>query len=97
MNFLCLFSFYKNCRWCHLARWNNLSQTLVLVVDNVSIDDLENNKGIFTETFRIFEDGVEMNNPKNDGYSLDLALAYVPISNGMKKRVLAGASIAKKN
>lgn len=31
-----------------------------------------------------------MNNPKSDGFNLDLALAYVPISNGMKKRVLAG-------
>lgn len=80
-----------------MARWNNLSQTLVMIVDNVSVDDLEKNKDIFTETFRIFEDGVEMNNPKNDGYSLDLALAYVPISNGMKKRVLAGASNEKNN
>ncbi len=77
-------------RWCSLTKWNNLTQTLVLVVDNISIDDFENNKGIFSETHRIFDDGVEMNNPKSDGFNLDLALAYVPISNGMKKRVLAG-------
>lgn len=67
-----------------------MTQTLVLIADNVSVDDFENNKEIFSETFRIFEDGVEMNNPNCDGFSLDLALAYVPISNGMKKRVLAG-------
>lgn len=77
-------------RWCSLTKWNNLTQTLVLVVDNISIDEFENNKDIFSETHRIFEDGVEMNNPKSDGFNLDLALAYVPISNGMKKRVLAG-------
>lgn len=77
-----------------MAKWNNLTQTLVLIVDNVSVDDLESNKDLFLETFNIFEDAVEMCNPNDDGYSLDSALSYVPISNEMKKRVIAGTCVS---
>lgn len=77
-------------RWCDLARWNNLTQTLIFIVEDVSVDEFEENTDIFAETFRIFEDGVEMSNPASDGFTLDLALAYVPISHQMKNRVMEG-------
>lgn len=63
-----------------------------MVIENVSVDDLEGNQDIFTSTMKIFQDKVEMNCTKNEGYSLDLALAYVPISAGMKKQILKGKS-----
>ena len=77
-------------RWCSLTKWNNLTQTLILIIEDVSVDELENNTDIFSDTWKIFEDGVEMSNPKSDGFNLDLALAYVPVSHAMKCKVLAG-------
>lgn len=68
-----------------------MTQTLVLIVEDVSVDELEENSDIFSETFRIFEDGVEMSNPASDGFTLDLALAYVPISHEIKNRVMEGS------
>ncbi|KZS03739.1 putative RNA exonuclease NEF-sp [Daphnia magna] len=81
---------YDSYKWCDLARWNNLTQTLIFIVEDVSVDEFEENTDIFAETFRIFEDGVEMSNPAKDGFTLDLALAYVPISHQMKNRVMEG-------
>ncbi|XP_057372770.1 uncharacterized protein LOC130693610 [Daphnia carinata] len=81
---------YDSYKWCDLARWNNLTQTLIFIIEDVSVDEYEGNTDIFAETFKIFEDGVEMSNPVSDGFSLDLALAYVPISHEMKNRVMEG-------
>ena len=80
----------KTVRWCTLNKWNNLTQTLILIIEDVSVDDFENNTDAFSETSKIFQDGVEMSNPTSDGFSLDLALAYVPISHAMKSTVMAG-------
>lgn len=61
-----------------------------MIVEDVSVDELENNTDVFSETLKIFEDVVEMSNPASDGFSLDLALAYVPLSYAMKRRVMEG-------
>jgi len=54
------------------------------------VDELENNADVFSKTLTIFDDAVEISNPASDGFSLDVALAYVPLSHGMKSRVMAG-------
>ena len=54
------------------------------------MDELENNADVFSKTLTIFDDAVEISNPASDGFSLDVALAYVPLSHGMKSRVMAG-------
>lgn len=61
-----------------------------MIIEDVSVDELENNTDVFSETSKIFQDGVEMSNPTSDGFSLDLALAYVQVSHAMKSRVMAG-------
>lgn len=63
-----------------------------MIIENVSVDDLENNPDIFTYTLKTFQDKVEMSCTKSEGYNLDFALAYVPISIGMKKQILKGIS-----
>jgi hypothetical protein len=63
-----------------------------LVVEDVSVDELENNREIFSGTIKKIQDGVEMSNTISDGFGLDLGLAYVPVSHAMKRRPMAGNS-----
>lgn len=51
---------------------------------------MEENEEHFSKTLEIFEDGVEMVNPKSDGLSLSVALAYSPITNALKGRMRQG-------
>ncbi|KAI9560717.1 hypothetical protein GHT06_011667 [Daphnia sinensis] len=74
-------------RWFLLFQIERISQTTVLVVENVSLSDLEENEECFSKTLEIFEDGVEMMNPKNDGINLSVALAYSPMSNAVKRNM----------
>ncbi|XP_057372775.1 uncharacterized protein LOC130693613 [Daphnia carinata] len=74
-------------RWFLLFQTQRISQTTILVVDNISVTDLEENQEHFSKTLEIFEDGVEMFNPKNDGIDLSAALAYSPITNALKGRM----------
>lgn len=74
-------------RWFLLFQAQHISQTTVLVVDNISLTDMEENEEHFSKTLEIFEDGVEMVNPKSDGLSLSVALAYSPITNALKGRM----------
>lgn len=77
-------------RWCSFGKWSFLTQTLVLVIEGVSVEDFEKNEDSFLATSSIFDNRVEMNNPRSDGISLVSEFAYVPINAEMKKRVLAG-------
>lgn len=71
-------------------KWTNLTHTVILAVDDISIDDFEANPGLFPETLRIFENAVEMANPLADGLTLSQSLGYVPLSVGATKRLMAG-------
>ena len=77
-------------RWCQLSKWNNLVQTLILAVDNVSATDFIENPDCFLETRQLFEDVVEVCNPRSDGYSLAPALAYTSVSLATQRRVQNG-------
>jgi RNA exonuclease 1 len=67
-----------------------VSQTVVLVVDNVSVNDIEENQELFPQTLGIFEDGIEMINSNNAGLCLNVALAYSPITNALKCGIAEG-------
>lgn len=75
-----------------MTKWKNLTQTVILAVDDVSVSDFEDHPELFPETRRIFEDCVEMANPRSDGFSLALALGYVPISVATRRRLRQGNS-----
>ncbi|XP_046651344.1 RNA exonuclease 1-like [Daphnia pulicaria] len=74
-------------RWFLLTQWQKISQTAVLVLENVSVNDIENNQDLFPRTLGIFEDGVELLNSNNAGLSLSVALAYSPITHMLKSRI----------
>ena len=77
-------------RWCQFKKINNISQIIVFVIDDVSVNDFEENGLCFPETHKIFEDAVEMANPLSDGISMALSLAYTPISVSMRKKLSFG-------
>jgi len=86
---------YQPFKWCKLVKWTNLSHTVVLAVDDISVEDFEANPDLFPETLRIFEDAVEMANPTSDGLTLSQSMAYVPLSIGATKRLMAGYKSVK--
>lgn len=67
-----------------------MTQTVVVAIDNVSVADFEDNPDLFPETRKIFEDAVEMTNPRSDGFNLGFALAYTPLSLATKRRIRLG-------
>ena len=73
-----------------MIKWTNLTHTVVLAVDGISVEDVESNPDLFSETLSIFEDGVEMANPALDGLTMAQSLAYVPLSIGATKRLMSG-------
>ncbi len=77
-------------RWFLLTQWQKISQTAVLVVENVSVNDIEDNQDLFPRTLGIFEDGVEVLNSNNAGLSLSAALAYSPITHMLRSRIAKG-------
>ena len=81
---------YQPFKWCKLVKWTNLTHTVILAVEDISVDDFEANPDLFPETLKIFEDAVEMANPNADGLSLSQSLAYVPLSVGATKRLMSG-------
>jgi len=89
-------STYQPFRWCKLIKWTNLTHTVVLAVDGISVEDVESNPDLFSETLSIFEDGVEMANPALDGLTMAQSLAYVPLSIGATKRLMSGFGSVKK-
>lgn len=71
-------------------------QTLILAVDNVSATEFNDNPDCFSETRKLFEDVVEVCNPRNDGYSLAPALAYSSVSLATLRRVKLGSFLKQK-
>lgn len=81
-------------RWCKTFNFHNLSQTVFLVVEDVSVNDFEESPHLFTESHKIFEDAVEVANPWTDGLSIDLSLAFIPISVSLRNTLSRGCRIA---
>ena len=67
-----------------------MTQTVILAVDNMTVSDFEDNPDLFPETRKIFEDAVEMCNPRSDGFNLALTLAYIPLSMATKRKLSTG-------
>ena len=70
-----------------MVKWNHVAQTVILAVDNVSAAELSENPDCFHETNQIFQDVVEMYNPRNDGYSLAPGLAFTSVSVATLRRI----------
>ncbi len=73
-----------------MVKWNHVAQTVILAIDNVSVAEFTENPDCFPNTHRIFQDVVEMHNPRNDGYSLAPAIAFSAVSVATLRRLHNG-------
>jgi len=71
----------------------NVSQTVFIVVEDVSVNDFEESPHLFSESHKIFENAVEVANPLTDGISMDLSLAYIPISVSLRDKLSRGTHL----
>lgn len=85
-----------SCRWFLLRKWIQVSQTVVLVIDDLSVNDIEKHKEEFSESIKIFDYGFEVNNPKNEGLSIAQILAFSPVTNVVKHNIASGANYSIK-
>ncbi|XP_026473100.1 RNA exonuclease 5-like [Ctenocephalides felis] len=79
---------YLPSRWCHLQKWNHLSQIVVNVAEGVSLNDYLEHKSSFETIDNIFNTSVELVTPAVSENSIIEELASVPLTGTQKDKLL---------
>lgn len=82
-------------RWFNLQQSKEITQLAVLVIENVSVNDMEDNKNHFPHSLEIFSHGVEvMTNLEAEDLGLSNELAISPITAHIKAKISNGLYIS---